>query len=99
MLPPPKGGGFGVTDSSPVPSEARLKSSGPRPAKDPMSHTHAHGLRLLSTRPRVRGSTPSVGSGFRGHVETNDHVPADLKLTPRPGHGGNLLSPANEEER
>src|SRR5512135_812102 len=29
MLPPPKGGGFVVTDSSPVPSQARLKVSPP----------------------------------------------------------------------
>ncbi|HSQ56139.1 MAG TPA: helix-turn-helix domain-containing protein, partial [Gemmata sp.] len=28
--PPPKGGGFVVTDSSPVPSKARLKGSHPR---------------------------------------------------------------------
>ena len=30
--PPPEGDGFHVTDSSPVPSEARPEASGPRPA-------------------------------------------------------------------
>src|SRR5664279_5542740 len=89
MRPPPKGGGFVVTDSSPVPSKARLKSSGPRPAKGPMSHSHPHEPRLLSTQPPTRGPTPSVGFGFRDTVETNDHVPADLKHTLRPGASTN----------
>ncbi len=35
MLPPPEGGGFVVTDSSPVPSEARLKVSHTRWAEGP----------------------------------------------------------------
>ena len=39
--PPPKGGGFGVTDSSPVPSEARHKASGPRRASERASGSRA----------------------------------------------------------
>ena len=46
-LAPKPGGGFVVTDSSPVPSKARLKSSGPRPAQGPMGHTETLRLRLL----------------------------------------------------
>ena len=56
--PPPKGGGFGVTDSSPVPSEARLKAPGPRPARRPPSRA-----RLKPSGPRPAEATPRPPRG------------------------------------
>jgi len=53
--PPPKGVGFVVQDSSPVPSEARLKASHPRWAEAPPGRRdHASALDLLAHIPSRR---------------------------------------------
>jgi hypothetical protein len=63
--PPPKGGGFSVTDSSPVPSKARHKAAGQRPAQRLPSRA-----RLKTPGPRPAEATrrsPPLGSRRYAH--------------------------------
>src|SRR5437588_2574402 len=66
MLPPPKGGGFGVTDSSPVPNQVRLKTSRQR---------RAEGLRAPRSYPLVLGPpNDSLATALRT-LHLRDHRP------------------------
>src|SRR5512135_2969047 len=87
MLPPPKGGGFVVTDSSPVPSQARLKVSPPEVGSKP---SHLRWARSPPTRGGLivpvlhtkvfRAWPPLVRDGFRHHRVR--HVPAAAAEVP-----------------
>src|SRR5512142_3221060 len=103
MLPPPKGGGFVVTDSSPVPSQARLKVSPPEVGSKP---SHLRWARSPPTRGGLivpvlhtkvfRAWPPLVRDGFRHHRVR--HVPAAAaEVPPRPQVPAPELLPQRRE--
>src|SRR3954453_13643780 len=71
MLPPPEGGGFVVTDSSPVPNEVRLKVPGQRPAQVPGP----------SIDPQLVGHTQSQETA--SHARTAKAKPRATRVEPR----------------
>src|SRR3954469_5451112 len=81
MLPPPKGGGFVVTDSSAVPSKARPEGSHPRWAERPPTRG---GLEVPLLHAEVFGTgLPLVRDVVRDHPIR--HVPAAAaEVPPRP---------------
>ena len=103
MLPPPKGGGFVVTDSSPVPSEARLKlsppqvSSKPSPLRWPRSPPTPGGLNVPVLHAQgFRAWLPRVRDRFRHHLVP--HVPAaPAEGPPRPPVPAPELLPPRRE--
>src|SRR3954471_8213898 len=78
MLPPPKGGGFVVTDSSPVPSKARPEGSHPTRAERPPTRG---GLEVPLLHTEVLGAwLPLVRDVLGDHLIR--HVPAAATEVP-----------------